>query len=421
VERREATERAVVSRAWDWGGIGRALWRAVSWLRERWGRGGAARGARAELLQRLHMAANGVAREDVAASSAIGAAAAGAAQRMRGIRRDGTTRGAASTMRQAEQFVRANEGVLQGVKRLGPQEWDVVLEAFLIAKVNAPGAAATWTRPRQWKPCRPGVAGKEVGAMVAALERMGHVEGASWERLKAQREAQGGSDKVSIRKEAIFAWEVCDVGRTAVPRNIWERCGWALVVMAMIGAGRIGTATAIEMRHVRLTSNRDVVLVDVDAQAKGDRERVRRTAVRRPVVLEHWLVGRCVTPWLQEMRTRDTASSAYLFPSVIEGRWVRRRTGVGYQVDSHWVEPVNAWSSAAVCRAIDMAVEERRGRTAHCCRGGNNRELRRRPEVADVTRRVLHGRSVVNLIGSEDPYADAFVEDFREATRTLGR
>jgi hypothetical protein len=373
---------------------------------------------RRRIMDTLGRAAMGGTAADAVAMEVVGRGAAATAQRMRGVRRYSTVCASAGTMRQVVAFMESNPTMANGSRAVTNDVWDVVLETFLIAKVNPPGHE--WVRPGRWSACRAAVAGKEVGAVVAALERMGHVEGASWSRLKAQRGALGCGDTTRPRKEPIFVWEFAARARGGRPVGAWERCAWALVTVSSIGAGRIGVVSTMEMRHIKTTTLDSVVVVDVDAAHKGDRERVVRRGAHRPVALEHWMVARFLTPWVREMRAAGAGDTAYLFPSMVDMRYARIKSAVGRVMDGLWLEPVRAWSPLAIERALDLTLEARNGRTMHCCRGGNNRELRKVEDVSDVTRRTIHGRSVKDLIGSEDAYADVFIEDFRAATRSLG-
>jgi hypothetical protein len=413
-----------------WGGWVRTLWVVVAaihlwgvvaeWWSRRWWRtrpeGADVRGMMRKVLGEGR---KGQVAVDAVALAVAGHAGASAAQRLRETRRGSTVKAVGGTMGQVDTFLKVNEGLAMGATVLDADVWDVTLEAFLIAKVNAGGETAGWVRPR-WAPCQPAVAGKEVGAVIAALERLGHVRQATWSRVAAQRVALGGREAGVARTPPIFTWEITERARDGGQEGVWQRCAWALVTVLAIGAGRIGNVSTIERRYIKLTSNVSVIIIDTDAVTKVDKERVVRRGVRRPVVLEHWLIARFVTPWVRELDAETGAPSTYIFPSLMETSYARRRTGVGRMWEGLWCEPVKPWSPAAVIKALDMALVERRGRTAKGFRGGNNRELRRRAEVEDVTRRVLHGRTVVDLIGSEDPYSDVFMEDFRAATRLLG-
>jgi hypothetical protein len=137
------------------------------------------------------------------------------------------------------------------------------------------------------------------------------------------------------------------------------------------------------------------------------------------------MVRDVLAPWIRWLRDTGAVGTQYLFPSLVRRRSARAVTANGRLVDGDmWMEPLRTWSSRAVAAALAQAVGAA-GEWFHGLRAGNNIELRRHrasgaEAVGDVTRRVLHGRSVRDLIGSEEAYTEVFLEDLCAATRVLG-
>lgn len=205
--------------------------------------------------------------------------------------------------------------------------------------------------------------------------------------------------------------------------NEWERCAWALVVLGCVGGSRIGMAQAVQLRDVRLGQHADVIAVIYRARLKTEQHRSsgQRGAKPQAVVLRHWLVGTCIRPWVLWLRARSLGPGTLLFPSLVRQKHTRVRTAVGTAVGDLWLEPTKMWSARSVATALQLVLgDELRGRHYHGLRGGQNRELRRSPTVADTTRRALHCRTLRDLIGSESSYEEVFAENFCDATASLG-
>lgn len=358
----------------------------------------------------------------------VGTAAALEAGALRATRAAKTSKMASSAMSRFVSFLHANPG-LAASGRFDRELWDVALEAWLT--VLAGVVTTSWVLPDGAVVMGSVSAGALVSRTAALASRLGYVgQGPlAWRRLHTAREAFGCNDaeEESIPTEPIFAWEVAAVGRSAVPSSVWHMCAWAMVVMAVVGGNRVGTAQHLLLSQVRWSKDdRELVIVTPMARQKQQHQRATNRPRRRPraVALHHWLVGRFVRPWCEWHIQNRSHGSSLFFPSLVLARLAQVRTGAGQAVDGGTLrlEPTKPWSSEAGRRALDICLADRAGRRFHGLRGGNNRELRRRRgEVADVTRRTLHGRSVKDLLGSESSYQEVFLEDFCEATRCLGQ
>jgi hypothetical protein len=131
---RHGTRGGWIQRAWAWlSGVCALLWR---WLGEQ--RLGV---VRTELLRAIAAAAEGTPRVDTA-DGAVDVVAAAAAARMRATRAPATDRSARCARRQLAQFVELNGSLAAGAERLSDAVWDVVVEAFLVARVAAWVAAS---------------------------------------------------------------------------------------------------------------------------------------------------------------------------------------------------------------------------------------------------------------------------------------
>jgi hypothetical protein len=383
--------------------------------------------ARDELLHTLAAAAAGRPAVDTVAAAVVGAAQAAAAAQMRATRAPRTDAGARSALGQVADFVRLNHSLAAEAPHVTDQVWDSVMEAFLTAKVDPP-TGHTWRRPSGW-----GVAGTPSGAgstankAVHALRRLGYV-GGTLVRLGVAARALGcGDQEEAAHAPPVFAWRVCAGVRDTAPATVWDRCARALVVLACLSAGRRGTATTLLLEQVTLTDDSNVVLLTARQRQKTQHERAtrrpRRTA--QPVAIDHWMVRVAVVPWVRWLREGGAVGTQYLFPSLVRQRVARAVTVNGRLVgDGMWLEPMRPWSARAIAAALALVVGAA-GECFHGLRAGNNIELRRHKAaeggaVEDVTRRVLHGRSVRDLIGSEVAYSEVFLEDFRAATRVLG-
>jgi hypothetical protein len=383
--------------------------------------------AREELLRILTAAAAGTPAVDTAAEAVVGVAAASAAARMRATRAVRTDAGASGALLQVETFIRANPGLAAGLVQVSHDVWDAVMEAFLTAKANPPTGHA-WVRPPAWGPGgTPKGAGGTTDNAVQALRRLGYI-GGGLVRVGVARRALGCTDREdTTHSPPVFAWRICDAMRTTVAASVWNQCARALIVTACLTAGRRGTASTLLLEQVTLTGRPTVMVVTPRLRQKPQHERATRRPRRsaQPIAVEHWMVRDVVVPWVLWLRSVGAVGTQYLFPSLVRRRTARAVTANGRLVGGDlWMEPMRTWSSRALAAALKEVVGAE-GEWFHGLRSGNNIELRRHREpgvgkVDDVTRRTLHGRSVRDLIGSEDAYAEVFLEDLCAATRVLG-
>jgi hypothetical protein len=397
--------------------------RVCSWWRSR--APGPAVVRQLDIRDCLLLAAAGVPAEDAAAVVTIGGDVAQRLAALRATRAARTCNQARSTLLQFVAFLECNQEL--SVVR-SEDTFDILMDAFLVAKVNPPGGLASLQRPLLWGPCVPRTAGKQVGGGMAALERLGYVQGV-WPRTSAQRVALGcNDDDDAVPTEPIFAWEVCSAARRlefSPTLSPWDRCAMALVSLGSVGGRRVSMCTALLRSAVLRTTRRDQVVVQMRARMKQQRARGVARPRRRVagIVLQHWLIERWVVPWMEWLDSLGLPPrSTRLFPSMVRTRHARTRTSYGREVGDLWLEPTVVWDSRKVGAALDLVLANTRdGRRFHGLRGGNNIELRRlRDKVADVTRRSLHVRSVKDLIGSEDAYFEVFAEDYAAATVLLG-
>jgi hypothetical protein len=376
------------------------------------------------LLREARAAAGGVVASDKA-QSWIGAAAAAEAGARRATRAIGTASQATNAMHRFIAFVEVNPS-LAATGRWDQEVWDVAAEAFLSALAGAD--RTTWHLPPGSGTIEAPAAGTLTSRVTVLATRMGYAP-IPWLRFKGAKESLGCNDKEdnTVPTEPIFAWEVAEVGRTAVPGDAWQSCAWALVTLGCLAGPRVGSVKKLLVREVQWPKDeRNVVIITPRARQKQQRQRVLRKPPKRPrpVALEHWLVGRFVRPWCEWHKRCGSDGSSLFFPSLVRADLAQVRTSVGRLVDGGKLrlEPTKQWAPDAIRRALDLCLLDRRGRRFHGLRGGNCRELRRhREEVSDVTRRTLHGRTVHDLIGSESSYQEVFFEDFCSATRLLGQ
>jgi hypothetical protein len=380
---------------------------------------------RTHLLAALEAAAGGVAVVDATAVAVTGMAAAVGAVRLRAKRADFTETGASGAARQVITFIQCNTDLASGAGELNDAVWDLVLEAFVTAKVDPP-AGHPWTRPPAWRRCQPSGAGTAVGAVASVLTRLGYVR-ASLPRLAMTRRMLGCGDKEDVtHAPPVFAWRVCEGILRHRPVNAWERAALALVTLGVLAAGRVGAIKSLLVQQVECTASDRTVILRPRQRPKHHHARAteRPRKVSQPITLDHWLVARVVVPWIQLLRSWRADGSQRLFPSLVRSGAVRVITANGRVVqDDLWMEPTRPWSARAIAAALALVVGP--GERYHGLRSGNNIELRRLPRegkdgVGDVTRRVLHGRSVVDLIGSEVAYHEVFLEDLAVATSSLG-
>lgn len=387
-------------------------------------------GARAALTRCLTAAIDQLPAADGPADVVAGEAAAAAAARLRAVRAPRTEARGRGPLSQLLRFLEANASLARDVDALTDDVWDVVVEAYLTARVG-PTVGHPWTRPGGWGAVTPATAGADQRAAVATLRRLGYI-GGGLRRVAAAREALGCGEKDEVRHaEPVFAWEVCRGVRSVRPGNLWEQAAVALVALGAICAGRLGSVTGFQLESAVLTTQDDVLVLRARQRAKTKRVRAatRQRRAPQPMAIQHWLIREAVVPYVRTLRALGCHGSQLLFPSLVRERFARSRSANGRVVDGLWLEPVRQWSSRQVAEAMQFVAG--RG-TFQGLRVGNNIELRRRREiggagpaammdrVADTTRRVLHGRTVRDLLGSEVAYHEVFLEDLCAATRGLG-
>jgi hypothetical protein len=334
-----------------------------------------------------------------------------------------TVASVASTCRSVEEFLSCNRGRVARLPADGTI-WDRVLEAWIVARIDP--ADSRWTRPAKWQPSYDAPAvGKAASSWRAAMERLGYAP-PRWPRSVDMARAMGADDD-SVSQGAqghaipLFAWEVLDGLRRAPPTSTWERCAAALLVLGALGAARTGNTRRITLGRMTAVGE-DVISVSCRERPKPARDRRVAAAGKHdhPVRLRHWAVRVYVIPWLEQLRRSGFHDTAFAFPSMVRPKGRIVRTANGRMWDDLWVEPLREWSDRAIGAALRRFVQNLGQRSFRCLRAGNNIELRRSPGVSDVTRRLLHGRSVKDLIGSETAYNEVLAEDFVAATSILG-
>lgn len=377
------------------------------------------------VLQTLSWAAAGEPVVDATAARLTSADAAARAVLLRSTRAHRTDAGARLAVLQVADFVRCNEGLAAEVGELDDSVWDVVLEAFITAKVNPP-SGHRWQRPQGWKACQPKGAGSAASRVRNLLRRLGYIT-TDLARLGLATQALGCGDVEDVvRALPVFTWQVCAGIRKGTYSNAWEMCARAMVVLGVLAAGRKGTVTALLVEQLVLTQHEHVVIVRPKARPKQHRARATQRARRQApsLCIDHWLVAACVVPWFRRLQAWGANGSQKLFPSLVRQASVRVSSVNGRLVDDGlWMEPTAEWSARAVGLGVDLVVGSGEG-TFQSLRSGNNIELRRLRDgttaTSDVTRRTLHGRTVRDLIGSEVAYNEVFVEDLCGATSLLG-
>ena len=403
------------ARWWNWS-VGSVAGRA----QEGWQEGGSGEG----IFEILRSAENGVAAPDPVAARLTGPRAVAQAVRVRSTRASRTVSAHTAAVRQLRAFLEVNPSLTRHLSHpVTQEEWDVMLEAFVTARVNAEDTHE-FQRPSDWGRVEVATAGKYERNARSGLTRFGWITGPCTRTMAAKKALGCGDPEDVMHATPIFAWEVCEGARTARPSNPWEKAAWALVTVGLLAGARVGSSSTLLLGQVQFASA-DVAVLTPRTRQKQDKARAtgRPRRAARPVAVKHWLVTKFLRPWVRWLRLKGFPPSTYLFPSLVRARSARAKTNVGILTDGDlWLEPVRRWSPRAVIAALDLVLRgNRHGRTFHGLRGGNNREMRRMfPKVSDVTRRLLHGRTVRDLVGSEDAYLDVFLEDFTEATRNLG-
>jgi hypothetical protein len=380
---------------------------------------------RVQMVRAIEDAAAGVPAMDLVAAGVLGTTAAADAARLRATRAKRTDAGAASALGQLVRFVQVNEELAAGTSVLDDVAWDLVLEAFVTAKADPPTGHG-WQRPREWAVTTPAGAGSAVGKASGALGRLGYTHG-SMCRLAAARRSLGCGDAEDVEHAPpVFVWRVC-AGIVALPKPLgaWDQCAVALIAAGALAAGRVGAVTAWAIEQVSLTADVRTIVVQPRARPKQHHARASGRARRKaqPIAISHWLVEVAIRPWILRLRSWSAPGTQLVFPSLVRHRSARVRTVNGRLVAGDmWMEPLKAWSPRATAAALSLVVGD--GERFHGLRAGNNIELRRLKDnshaTSDVTRRVLHGRTVKDLIGSEVAYHEVFLEDLAGATSRLG-
>lgn len=344
--------------------------------------------------------------------------------RLRAHRAVATLHGVRSVATSFKQLLAANTQRVAGLPAADADAWDRLAEAWLVTRV-APDRAGAWTRPLEWRSgLQAHAAAKALGSWRAALERLGYAQGA-WPRSRAMAASLGARDPSAVsHADPLFAWELFQGLLARPPTTLWERCAAALAVTAALSAGRPGNVCASTREDVDVQAP-DTVSFAPAARKKQQRDRPVGSAGqhRLPVVLRHWAVRRFVVPWVTEVARIGVRRTGLLFPTILhDGVRIRKSVAGFAAAGGFWVEPTRTWDVRPRHCALARFVADLRGRTFRSCRAGNNTELRRqRRLVSDVTRRVLHGRSVRALIGSEAAYTEVFAEDLAKATALLGQ
>jgi hypothetical protein len=341
----------------------------------------------------------------------------------RATRAPSTMAAATRAAREVRRFVEANPRLLANRSEAGPSatDWDAALEAFVFAEAAAgAGASCPWKRARRQH--EPSVA-RSAGSLRALLESLNYVQNATWGRSKAMSRTWGVNDPEDVAHATpIFTWELVEGLRLApAPATPWELAAAALLVCGALNATRKGSCLRLLVGEVTVTGP-DSVEVAAHARPKHHRERATKRPRKHatPVVLRHWLVRTHLIPWLAWHRRQRSPPSALLFPAIATTK-PRNAPTTCFKADNQWIQPTTEWSDRAVRDALSKYIYRLQERTFQGLRAGNNRELRRAPQVSAITRRSLHGRTLRPLIGSEAAYDHPFAEDFAEATEELGK
>lgn len=413
--------RATLCMAWAWV-VGVLAWvvQATTRIRYRWGSSANRTTVREASLRELGDASRGIPfiDEEVArlAGSAASAAATAATRATRAPRTETAARQAASLV---ANFLSENPSLLAAPGQPSAQSWDTLLEAFVFAEAADEAVACPWHRARGPQAAS---AARRAGSVRSLLERLGYARGATWAKSRAMERAFGVRDEEDVTHyEPIFVWEVVEGLRLAPPRSTpWDLAGAAMITMGSLAAKASGGAHGLTVGDVTLVDSR-TIQVEPRMRPKVHRHRATGRARRRtkPTIVRHWLVEEAVVPLLDWHRRRKSPPTALLFPAVTQSR-SRAATDQGFWCGGQWVEPMRQWDPRAVRAAMEKFIPNLGGRSYHGFRGGNQRELRRNPEVAVVTRRALHGRALKAAIGSEASYDEVFAEDFARATERLG-
>lgn len=379
---------------------------------------------RTVVMRELLLAEEGVPWIDDDTLALVGDTGATTAARARATRAPRTAAAARTLVRQLWRFVRDNPRLLAATVPDGGvtgEHFDVAVEAWMLARCEGADNGAWVCEEGRREPM--GAAGARAGGTVRALlDRLGYGRGTAWTRSRGMATATGARDKEEVQHAVpIFTWEVADGLQANRPVTLWEAAAAALVVVGVVAARRVSGARGLLVEQVEQVG-KNAVRVSPRHRPKQRRERLRRRRSRtaRPAVVEHWMLGEFVVPWINWHKRHRTPGTAYFFPSITQGRR-GKRTAVGFEAGSGFhVEPLRQWSARATEAALERCLRARGGRTFQGLRSGNNIELRRMPGVRDTTRRTLHERSLKPLIGSEEAYVEVFAEDLREATRGLG-
>ena len=399
-------------RAWAEGVRRARRWRA----RQRTG------SIRDAVREELDLAAKGIPLIEEETLELLGSGAATAAARARATRAPRTAEAAKGLVTQMKGFLDANPRLLAAdlpPEGVTGEHWDLLVEAWLLTRCEG-GEVSGWTASGAEAL---GTAAAKAGGTVRSLaDRLGYARKTAWSKSKAMSKALGAGDTEEEQHAVpIFTWEVAEGLRASPPRSVWEAAAAALVVLGSIGARRVSGATGLLVEQVS-PSGATGVTVAPRHRPKQRKARVgqRRTAAR-PVVVDHWLVAEYVLPWLDWHRRHKSPPNAYLFPTILQGRR-GVRTAMGFNAgNGFWVEPLRKWTQRAATAAVQRCTRDPGGRTFQGLRSGNNIEMSRNPEVSVITRRKIHERTLKPILGSEKAYQEVFVEDFREATRCLGR
>lgn len=398
-------------------------------------------------IRRLALDAVSAARQGRAAPGGAGiasAAAASAQTRVRATRDAGTVRSHRTALGKLERFLQDNVEFGPGAAPpsaggVPPDAaWDALMEAFVTTLIAPRVEGHPWIRPRGWPTrCSPHQAARTQGAAAAGLARLGWAPAAATlSRTAETRRALGCLDAEEVQRvELILPWEIIDGADRAArgPGTPWHMAARALLVTACVLGSRPGAATQLLLGHVRQTTDGAVHTF----QRKGFRHkqqharatmRGRRTAPA--LTLEHRALAAHLAPWVRWLRRQGARDSQLLFPSLVRDAVARVRTVNGRLVEGGlWMEPLQSWSARQMIAALDhVLLASRNGRSMQGIRSGANVELRMlgsrlapgTTAVSDVTRRILQGRSLKAILGSEAAYVEPLAQETREASRQLG-
>ena len=344
-----------------------------------------------------------------------------ALQALRSHRAPRTNEAVAATCRSIRALLAANVGRATQAAASG-DAWDRVLEAWVVARVDP--ERSPWKVPAGWRSGGYDAAATEKAAASwrAAMVRLRYAKEDSWPRSRSMGRGLGGVDAEGNHgKPPLFAWEVLRGLRLRPPASTWDRGAAALLTVGMLSASRRGNARRIILGNVTKLSDDSVSLRFTERPKPArDRQLVADGKHDRPLRLRHWAVRRYLLPWVEYLKGEGLHGTALLFPSMVRVGPRIVRTDVGRLVGDLWCEPLREWSDRALVAAIGRFVESPANRTFQSLRVGNNIELRRSRDVSDVTRRLLHGRSVKDLIGSEIAYNEVLAEDLAGATARIG-